>query len=128
MKFVIKDHLEMIPDILSVIEKMTKDEGTYIFTQYKAYLILNKIKINITDKLMRFDTVSTVGYLCTVFHQHDNLKSYIHSILLPAIIRALSDPAEQVYSYLVLINIFFNCIFKFKGNYACSNGSHLYYK
>lgn len=27
MKFVIKDHLEMIPEILSVIEKMTKDEG-----------------------------------------------------------------------------------------------------
>lgn len=29
MKFVIKDHLEMIPDILSVIEKMTKDEGNF---------------------------------------------------------------------------------------------------
>lgn len=27
MKFVIKDHLEVIPDILAVIEKMTKDEG-----------------------------------------------------------------------------------------------------
>lgn len=40
MKFVIKDHLEMIPDILSVIEKMTKDEGTYIFTYFKVYLIL----------------------------------------------------------------------------------------
>lgn len=51
---------------------------------------------------MRFDTVSTVGYLCTVFHQHENLKSYIHSILLPAIIKALSDPAEQVY-----LNIYF---------------------
>ncbi|XP_026807843.1 serine/threonine-protein phosphatase 4 regulatory subunit 1-like isoform X2 [Rhopalosiphum maidis] len=74
MKFVIKDHLEMIPDILTVIEKMTKDE----------------------DKLMRFDTVSTVGYLCTIFHQHENLRSYIHSFLLPAIIKALSDPAEQV--------------------------------
>jgi len=29
MKFVIKDHLEMIPDILTVIEKMTKDEGNF---------------------------------------------------------------------------------------------------
>lgn len=51
----------------------------------------------IIDKLMRFYTVSTVGYLCTVFHQHENLKSHIHSFLLPAIIKALSDPAEQVY-------------------------------
>ncbi|XP_050423816.1 serine/threonine-protein phosphatase 4 regulatory subunit 1-like isoform X2 [Adelges cooleyi] len=74
MKSVIKDHLEMIPDILSVIKKMTKDE----------------------DKLMRFDTISTVGYLCTIFHQHNNLKSYIHSSLLPEIIGSLSDPAEQV--------------------------------
>lgn len=29
MKFVIKDHLEMIPDILSVMDKMTKDEGNF---------------------------------------------------------------------------------------------------
>lgn len=57
----------------------------------------------ITDKLMRFDTVSTVGYLCTVFHQHENLKSHIHSFLLPAIIKALSDPAEQVYLYYNII-------------------------
>lgn len=32
MKFVIKDHLEMIPDILSVIEKMTKDEGSFTYS------------------------------------------------------------------------------------------------
>lgn len=50
---------------------------------------------------MRFDTVSTVGYLCTVFHQHDNLRSYIHSFLLPAIIKALSDPAEQVFVKII---------------------------
>lgn len=94
MKFVIKDHLEMIPDILSVIEKMTKDEG--IILQCYNFCVENLKTIFITDKLMRFDTVTTVGYLCTVFHQHDNLKSYIHSFLLPAIIRALSDPVEQV--------------------------------
>lgn len=39
MKFVIKDHLEMIPDILSVIDKMTKDEGNF----YNNILYYNKI-------------------------------------------------------------------------------------
>lgn len=29
--FFMIDHLEMIPDILTVIEKMTKDEGIYFF-------------------------------------------------------------------------------------------------
>lgn len=37
MKFVIKDHLEMVPDILSVIEKMTKDEG--IVLQHNRHII-----------------------------------------------------------------------------------------
>ncbi|XP_050524132.1 serine/threonine-protein phosphatase 4 regulatory subunit 1-like isoform X2 [Daktulosphaira vitifoliae] len=64
----------MIPDILSVIKKMTKDE----------------------DKLMRFDTVSTVGYLCTVFYQYDYLRSYVKTFLLSQIIEALFDSAEQV--------------------------------
>lgn len=39
MKFVIKDHLEMVPDILSVIEKMTKDEGIVLrLLAYYLYL------------------------------------------------------------------------------------------
>lgn len=66
-----------------------------LFLNFKFNLPIKK-NVFIVDKLMRFDTVSTVGYLCTVFHQHDNLRSYIHSFLLPAIIGALSDPAEQV--------------------------------
>lgn len=74
-----------------------------VFSMMYAYLILILLNINIADKLMRFDTVSTVGYLCTVFHQHDNLRPYIHSILLPAIIRALSDPAEQVLLFIIYL-------------------------
>jgi len=109
MKFVIKDHLEMIPDILSVIEKMTKDEGIFLIVSNELFILKLNLKFILSiDKLMRFDTVSTIGYLCTVFHEHENLKSYIHSFLLPAIIRALSDPAEQVcllYIYCILIKL-----------------------
>lgn len=45
MKFVIKDHLEMIPDILSVIEKMTKDEGNFLLNIFHfGFKLLKKKK------------------------------------------------------------------------------------
>jgi len=40
MKFVIKEHVEMIPDILTVIEKMTKDEGIFFLNVQDTYEIL----------------------------------------------------------------------------------------